>query len=52
MLFKKKKEKNLNTDSSILMAHRDIWAIEKCVRGREPWEDTCLKCGKCGRFSK
>lgn len=56
MLFVKhkkvKKAKNENIENPVLMAHRDIWAIGKCVRGRTPWEDVCLKCGECGRFSK
>lgn len=39
-----------NSEAPTLMAHEDFWAIDACVSGREPWEDTCLKCGKCGRF--
>lgn len=52
---KKKKveeEKKNNIESPMIFVHRDIWAIEGCMRGREPWEDVCLKCGECGRFSK
>lgn len=56
MLLKKRKKsktrRKTKIDNPVLMVEVDIWAIEKCVRGRVPWEDTCLKCGQCGRFSK
>ena len=59
MLFKKskkvkkeKEQKDNNSHNPAIFAHIDIWAIDKCVKGREPWEDVCLKCGECGRFSE
>lgn len=36
-------------DDSSLMISVGVWAGEDCKNGRDAWEDTCLKCGMCGR---
>lgn len=51
MLKKCKGKKDRN--NSTLIVYVDYWAVPNCKMGRDPYEDTCLKCGKCGRkFSK
>ena len=50
MLFKKlfhRRSKNTNAYASI-----SYMPSNRCVYRREPGEDVCLKCGRCGRKFK
>lgn len=51
-LWGNKKTQNDISAEPVIIAHRDIWAIDACKRGRTPWDDTCLQCGECGRFDQ